>query len=93
MQIDKSSWHYKVYRWTYSLWDHYPPVQTNLCQYINRLLWMPLLNCLAIAVGGAAGITGLLIATPIAMILGWRLTNPFSKEVHPDAFVRYSGLK
>lgn len=44
MIINKNSWHYKFWSWTYTnrWFDEYPPTQTNLCSYVQRMLWTPL---------------------------------------------------
>jgi hypothetical protein len=39
MIINKNSWHYKVYDWTYR---YGTPEHTSLCQYMRRLTFVPL---------------------------------------------------
>lgn len=45
MIVNSKSWHYKIYGWSYTLFvEKYPPVKTNLCQYVQRLvIWVPLM--------------------------------------------------
>jgi uncharacterized membrane protein len=62
MQINTNSWHYKLYRFTYTALDSYPPGQTNLCQYVQRTFWGTLLNITIgafFALGFAVLITGI----------------------------------
>lgn len=65
MIINKNSWHYKFWSWTYTnrLEEKYPPSQTNLCSYVQRMIWIPLsylmmalvvLAALLMIIGGAA---------------------------------------
>jgi hypothetical protein len=49
MNINRNSWHYAWYNKTYTLFDGWPPSQTNLCQYVQRILGISLL-CLVIGV-------------------------------------------
>jgi hypothetical protein len=60
MIINKNSWHYKIYRWTYWNNGFGVPNQTNLCQYVQRLFWMSLVNVFII----------LLLATLLLCISG-----------------------
>lgn len=37
MEINKSSWHYRMFEWSYT-WDgRCPPINSNLCSYVRRL--------------------------------------------------------
>lgn len=47
MNINRNSWHYAWYNKTYTWFDLWPPSQTNLCQYVQRILGVSLL-CLMI---------------------------------------------
>lgn len=51
MIINTNSWHYKLWCWTYTnnVVDKYPPLQTNLCSYVQRMFWIPLYWFLAYA--------------------------------------------
>lgn len=43
MKINKKSWHYAIWRSTYYIdIDDYPPNSTNLCQYVRRILMLPI---------------------------------------------------
>jgi len=42
LTISKKSWHYKLYDLSYSIWSLYPKDYGNLCQYVRRLLFLPL---------------------------------------------------
>ena len=42
MKIKIDTPHYKLYSLSYTLWNRMPPEQTNLCQYVRRLAFMPL---------------------------------------------------
>jgi len=41
MKINKNSWHYKLYRLSYSFWnmeEYMPRYETNLCQYCRHTI-------------------------------------------------------
>src|SRR5580692_3485951 len=82
MKLNTNTWHYKVYDFTYDnmLNRENPPAQTNLCQYVQRIIWGSLwwgpLHVLAAAsiIAMVIGVTicYYVVGTPIALILGWR---------------------
>ena len=42
LTISKKSWHYKLYNFSYRVWNEYPCDTGNLCQYVRRLMFLPL---------------------------------------------------
>jgi hypothetical protein len=96
MQINKKSWHYTWYEWTYSLSTNGVPEQTNLCRYTQRIFWMTPLIVLAYIAGVISMIMVsamyYLIMTPFALLLGGRPFNLFSsseRELRSEVFIRY----
>jgi hypothetical protein len=87
MKINKNSWHFRIYNWTYSAWDRGTPRKTNLCSYVQRILWIPPLTALfAVTLGSilvAANILAALFVTPV----GFRPKNIFFFE-----YRKYDGL-
>lgn len=93
MQINKNSWHYKVYGWTYEH-SFCIPERTNLCQYVQRIVLGSVGICLRFAFLSVANIVALIfyvILMPFALFFGY-LPTLFSQK-HGEIFTPYSGLK
>jgi hypothetical protein len=87
LQINKNTWHYKLYCWTYTTYEGecFIPTNTNLCQYLNRIFWMTIWCALISA-------TTLVIyatLTPIVFLFGFR---PAGSQ-HSTWWVRYPGFR
>src|SRR5579872_4422843 len=76
MNINKNSFHYKFYCWTYNFWQTRIPTTTNLCQYIQRMIWMPLF----IAISILSLVVLFALYAPIMLLLGQRPANPWTKN-------------
>lgn len=50
MNINRNSWHYAWYNKTYTWLGGWPPSQTNLCQYVQRILGVSLMS---LVIGGS----------------------------------------
>ena len=90
MQINKDTWHYRAYHWTYKIqnseWkmsDH-----SNLCSYVQRIFWMVPFTALFVV------ITSLMymMASPFVFLFGARPTNIWA-ENNERAWAPYPGLK
>lgn len=100
MEINKNSWHYKVWAWSHSGTDGSGtiPEQSNLCSYVRELfIRVPLiLFALALVI-----ITmGVLIVVPLniaALPFGFYFRHPIVQDLRgrggEDHMVRYQGLK
>lgn len=96
MNINTKSWHYKFYKFTYKFWDTCVPRQTSLCQYVRRIVFMPLLMLLFLVICLVALIfiyACQLIIAPFALIVGYRPILPFIEDMSNDIAVPYNGLK
>ncbi|MDE1833815.1 MAG: hypothetical protein KGH64_00595 [Candidatus Micrarchaeota archaeon] len=85
MIVNKNSWHYKVYKFSY-LGVDYPSESTNLCQYVRRIT-------IVVPVIGAAVLTAVLIvvlSNPIFFIAGRYLKMPWQGA---SSMERYQGLR
>jgi hypothetical protein len=91
MKINKTSWHYRLYSWTYSIWDTEwcKPATTNLCQYVQRLFWMPIVSVL---LWGVMGTFFVCVLIPFMLLIGQRPTS-WKKNTKIDLFVPYQGLR
>src|ERR1700677_1252417 len=88
MQIDKNSWHYKFYRFTYFVWGYEPPYQhTSLCQYVSRMIWSPLIDLALLPI---VFVIWLLI-TMFNLCIGFRPTIFWRGS--PPPWVPYEGWK
>jgi len=92
MMIDKNSWHYKVWEWSYTnpICDHYPPSQTNLCSYMRRILLLTPLNALLVAIGSI--LYTLVVFIPVVTFrwcIGYKTT---SLDITQDT-QEYNGLR
>ena len=94
MKIDKNSWHYKAYAFTYDQ-RYFVPEHTNLCQYFQRLLVVLPLQLLKFAfLFGCAGLLIVfyyLVMTPLAFPFGYKPTYVFGSS--SEIMVPYRGLK
>lgn len=95
MVINTKSWHYRAYDFSYAMSSRFAPSQTNLCQYVRRIMFM------APLVGLAFGIfftfVGLLSLCYLVFgpIFGWLPRNwlkPWN-VIERDAMFKYQGLK
>ena len=82
MNINKNAWHYNFYCWTYNFWETRIPTQTNLCQYIQRMIWMTLFITLCMV----ACTVLVIVYAPLFLIIGWRPSNPWTTK---SFFVQY----
>lgn len=85
MNINTASWHYKV--WEFSHFGSFPPEKTNLCSYVQRIIFVAPAWCLMIGIVAAFCIPiYLFVCIPMAAIGGYR---PAFKA---EPFVKYPGL-
>jgi hypothetical protein len=107
MQINKNTWHYKVWLWSYEAWGKNPPNRspfdwderkvanytTNLCTYIQGTFWRIVGWLLASMVFLPCYY---FIMTPIALCIGLRPMSPiraFAGAGKDCAFKSYDGLR
>lgn len=91
MHINKNSWHYKVYNFTYNVYDR--PSRTNLCSYLKRVILVAPLHLLMYIIV-SLGIVGMLLIVLIpALLVGFRPTGvPFiSNSKYEDSYTQYRG--
>lgn len=103
MNINRNSWHYKVYNWTYDNFLNVgkAPLQTNLCQYVQRIIWGTLwwsflhIAATAIIIVMAPTMTiAYYVGGFFALFVGWRPISIVEFIVDgPSDFVRYDGLQ
>lgn len=92
MIVNTKSWHYKVYRSTYTSFGVNPPWNTNLCQYVRRTFFLSWFWYLL------AGLLYLLffgVITPLGFLIG---NVPCRKEHYVDwlpgwGFRAYRGIE
>jgi hypothetical protein len=72
MKINKNSWHYKVWKLTYA--GHSLPRVTNLCSYVQRIIWLGLVAQLLF-------IPLRILALTLATIIGVRPAKDKIKDV------------
>ena len=93
MIINRKAWHHQVYNFTY--WYDLPPRQTNLCQYVRRVVLMgPIMGATAILLISmlAVGVSFMYLFGPI---FGWRPKSwikPWT-ILDTDGMVKYPGVK
>jgi len=91
MKINKKSWHYKLYNWSYSVLDEgrYMPETTNLCQYMRQLTIGVFFSTIY-----ALLIKGLVFGcvTVCALLFGYTTSKPFGYHSSPPKFAKYNGL-
>lgn len=87
MNINKNSWHYKVFANTFSLFEDTIPRQSNLCQYFRRLMFAPFIYLLAMV----AIVIVFAIVGPLSTLIGYYpvIHNAYGGDV----FEKYPGLK
>jgi hypothetical protein len=91
--INRKAWHYKVYEFTYR--HDLPPRQTNLCQYVRRVVLMgPLMG---VAAAFLLAMMSILVVFHYLLppFFGWRprqWSKPFS-VFDTNGMVKYQGLK
>ena len=70
MQLDKNTWHYRVWNWTHV---GPTPIATNLCSYVQRIIWLPILyGLVGLIFYTVVPLFFYLIATPIGLLFGYR---------------------
>lgn len=70
MQLDKNSFHYKVWAWTHV---GPTPIATNLCSYVQRIIWLPILyGLVGLIFYTVVPVAFYLVATPIGVLFGYR---------------------
>jgi len=97
MNININSWHYKWYKWTYSFYDSDIPEQTNLCQYVNRMVWMSLLIGMISVLFSTFTVIGPMcyyLFAPLLLIIGYRPQRTSKQNLlkGPTTYIKYSGL-
>lgn len=85
MKISTNSWHYKLYKLTYTAYDFDVPSNTNLCQYMRRIM---LLAPITLFYYVASFMALLVVLVPLLFILGWRPQKHFFTTTEAP-FVRY----
>ena len=76
MKIDKKSWHYKIYKSTYFWFNEQKiPIETNLCQYVRRIIWGSVFTWLIVPAFLLA-----IIAVVITLIAN--IVNALYKDLH-----------
>src|ERR1035437_7123011 len=93
MNVNKNSWHYKVYAWSY-FHSYDVPWSTNLCQYTRRLVTFVPVKAL---VFGVVGIFVLLLEAavlPFLLAIGLRPNRLlFFDAGYDQTVVEYDGLR
>jgi hypothetical protein len=91
MIINTSSWHYKIYNYTYGLGE--PPKQTNLCQYVRRLALAPFILTVfgLISIFVATLVVCIFIMAPLVGYLPTSL-NPIKIYDYETPLEKYQGL-
>lgn len=76
MIINKNSWHYRLWSWTYtnSLEDKYPPSKTNLCSYVQRIVGIPLFYLLLFS---------FIITIVLGILVGIGIVEYEAWSIHP----------
>lgn len=92
MEINKSSWHYKAYAWSY-VWDFIPvPQDTNLCSYVRTILFrVPVsafLFSFLFSLLGAIILIGNIFAIPF----GYYFRHPMTMTGNHEPTGQYQGL-
>lgn len=92
MKVNTASWHYWLYKSTYSLGDH-APHSTNLCQYVRRLVLVaPLIWLVVVPFMIAITIPAVLLVVLFGLFLGLRPTGLGPDDVL-NPYHRYVGYK
>lgn len=91
MIIDKNSWHYQVYSFSY--WNEWnKPKQTNLCQYVRRIVFMgPIMGATALALACLMALT-LVVMLVFGPILGYAPPNWKKPWTCFDGMVKYKSV-
>lgn len=92
MEINKNSWHYKTYAWSYE-WDFgEAPKEINLCAYVRRLMFGVPVNGLFFGI--IFLIVGLvaIAATVLMFPFGYYLRHPLINYGNPHVG-SYNGLR
>lgn len=94
MHINKNSWHYKLYRYTYSFFNDFAPKHTNLCSYTQRIFWVTLIIGLIYFFLGLCVAVYYGLISPVMFIFGKRPINIFAEDAlnNGPIFVPYTGL-
>ena len=81
MIINNKSWHYKLYEYTYSwsIVNNWLPERTNLCQYVQRIIWMGLvMSVLCYGIILPIWFTTVYgVLTPFALLIGKKPKAPW----------------
>lgn len=75
MKIDTHSFHYCLYGLTYSVWGNDPPSRSNLCQYMRRLAFSPLimlLPALFVSLIGIILVVRAILTYPFGYTTDWK---------------------
>jgi hypothetical protein len=85
MIVNRHSWHYKLYQWSYLAYSHYPSSSTDICNYVLRIALMVPFQLLTIGllyVGFALFIVIPLAIciSPLMFLIGYRPCHPFTAK-------------
>jgi len=87
MIINKDSWHYKAWRWTYDR-AYQVPDNTNLCPYMRRIMFLVPIKALVRFVVATVSLTCLAIVAGIRWCFGYKTVS----TDWDDSPVEYAGL-
>lgn len=90
MVINKNSWHYKAYTYSYKMWQNDIPYNTSLCSYMRDIFLLPasgIFLILALALGWILFALVITVHTVGAFLIGFR---PAGWDL---SILPYSGLK
>jgi hypothetical protein len=90
--IDKNTWHYKTFAWTYRFWDSEYKIRdghSNLCTYVQRLLWVLPFSIFLVAFLSLLYI----ISIPFAWLFGGLPYNIWEDSPHSAPWRSYPGFK
>ncbi len=64
MKINKSAWHYKLWKKSFNGYNEYAPSETDLCRYCHRVFWQVLglavlAALLVVTIGGGLALLGI----------------------------------
>lgn len=92
MVINKNSWHYKVFAWTYRVWGSSWKIRndkSDLCTYVQRLIWMPIPSALWWVLRSLLYIASI----PFAFVFGGRPYNIWKGVDVDGPWRRYPAFK
>lgn len=97
MEINRNSWHYKLWEWSHREGGGYVPAQTNLCSYVRRLvIGVPLLTFAFVVFILLAALIIVIPANLGLLPFGYYARHPIIEDLneqHRPTVGRYQGLK